>query len=336
MVLPVLFFVAAMNLGTSQNPPNQYLIWNNDPAVRRAGQLLNRSQPAQAFGLLQAAIERHPQDPDVLLLAGLAAYRSDHLPEALRYWRQSLDLAPNGALNALYEAARREAAADRSKSQLYGLHIALRYEGAAIPADSAHWVLATLEEDYSRISAQLGCTPNERIIAIVQSREQYMRGTAAAEWSGGHFDGRIHIALPDTSEHSPSESGEPSTGPRMQRALAHELVHACLMTLPSGSGPWPVWFQEGLAQKLSGDTLPLSAHEQLRELAATHAIPRLEGLSQDWFLMPRRQAVAAYNLSLAAADALFDDYAGNGIRRILTNPELLPQITASLDAKLGL
>ena len=46
--------------------------------------------------------------------------------------------------------------------------------------------------------------------------------------------------------------------------------------------------------------------------------------------------MAAYNLSLAAADALFDDCAGNGIRRILTNPELLPQITASLDAKLGL
>jgi hypothetical protein len=332
MVLPVLFFVAAMNLGTSQNPPNQYLIWNNDPAVRRAGQLLNRSQPAQAFDLWQSAIERHPRDPDVLLLAGLAAYRSDHLAESLRYWRQSLDLAPNGALNAIYEDARREAAADRSSAQLYSLHIALRYEGGAIPADSARWVLATLEEDYSRISAQLGCTPNERIIAIVQSREQYMRGTAAAEWSGGHYDGRIHIAWsPPTSE-----SGESNTGQRMQRALAHELVHACLMTLPSGSNPWPVWLQEGLAQKLSGDTLALSAREQLRDLAATHAIPRLESLSQDWFLMPREQAVAAYSLALAAADALFDDYAGYGIRSILTNPELLPQITAGLDAELGL
>jgi len=331
MVLPVLFFVAAMNLGTNQNPPNRYLIRNNDPAVRRAGQLLNRSQPAQAFDLLQSAIERHPRDPDVLLLAGLAAYRSDHLPETLSYWRQSLDLAPNGALNEIYEDALREAAADRSSAKLYSPHIALRYEDSAMSADAARWVLDTLEEDYSRISAQLGCTSSERIIAIVQSRERYMRGTAAAEWSGGHYDGRIHIAWSE-----PLVSGEPSTGPSMQRALAHELVHACLMTLPSGSNPWPVWLQEGLAQKLSGDTLPLSAREHLRELAATHAIPRLESLSQDWFLMPRQQAVAAYSLALAAADALFDDYAGYGIRGILTNPEILPQITARLDAKLGL
>jgi hypothetical protein len=334
MVLPVLFLVAAISVGTDQKPPNEYLIRSGDPAVRRAGQLLNRSQPAQAFDLLQSAIERHPRDPDVLLLAGLAAYRSDHLPETLRYWRQSLDLAPNGALNEIYEDARREAAADRSSVKLFSLHIALRYEDSAMPADTARWVLDTLEEDYSRISAQLGCTPNERIIAIVQSRKQYMRGTAAAEWSGGHFDGRIHIAWPSSAESG--EFGESSTGPRMQRALAHELVHACLMSLPSGSNPWPIWLQEGLAQKLSGDTLPLSAREQLSELAATHAIPRLEGLSQDWFRMPRQQAVAAYNLSLAAADALFDDYAGYGIGSILTNPEILPEITAYLDAKLGL
>jgi tetratricopeptide (TPR) repeat protein len=331
MVLPVFFLFAAIAVSETAPAPNQYLVPTADPSVQRAGQLLNANQPSQALNLLRAAIERHPRDPGVLLLAGLAAHRSDQLHAALGYWSQSLDLAPdNAALNAIYRDAQREAAADRSGARLYSPHIALRYENAAIPADAARSVLATLEEDYSRISAQLGCSPGERIVAIVQSREQYLRGTAAAEWSGGHYDGRIHVAW------SASEPGEPGIGPRIKRALAHELVHACLMSLPSGSHPWPVWLQEGLAQKLSGDTLQLAVREQLRRLAVTHALPRLESLDQDWFSLPREQAVASYNLSLAAADALFDDYASHGILKILTNPETLPQITADLDAKLGL
>ena len=43
------------------------------------------------------------------MLAGLAAYRSDQLRMALDYWKQSLDLAPNEALNTIYEGAKREA-----------------------------------------------------------------------------------------------------------------------------------------------------------------------------------------------------------------------------------
>jgi hypothetical protein len=321
MALPLLFLVAILALGGT----NDYVVYSSDAAVTRAGQLLNSSQPIHALEILQPVLERHPQDPSVLMLAGLAAYRSDQLGAALGYWKQSLALAPNDALNAIYEDAQREAAADRSNDKLYSRHIALRYESAALPADAARAILATLEQDYTRISAELGCTANERIIAIVQSRDQYMRGTAAAEWSGGHYDGRIHVALPGKSESR-----------LMQRALAHELVHACLMNMPSGSNPWPAWLQEGLAQKLSGDTLSPSGREQLRQLAVRHHIPRLEDLGLDWFAMSRQDAVTAYNLALAATDALYDDYPGSGIRKLLASPDSLPRATSDLDAELGL
>jgi hypothetical protein len=43
----------------------------------------------------------------------------------------------------------------------------------------------------------------------------------------------------------------------------------------------------------------------------------------------------AYNLALAAADALYDNYASYGIRNVLNNPDNLRQITAELDKKLG-
>ncbi|MGA2879511.1 MAG: hypothetical protein ABSG13_11210 [Bryobacteraceae bacterium] len=302
------------------------IVNTGDPALDRAAQLLDSNQPAQALDQVQMALRRHPRDPNVLVLAGLAAYRADQLRAALDYWKQALDLAPDERLAAVYERVKREAESDHSGDKLYGLHVALRYEGEALPADTARAILATLDGDYSRIAAQLGCTSNERIVAIVQSREAYLRSTGAAEWSGGQYDGRIHISWTDGAQ----------VGPAMQRALAHELVHACLTGIPSGSTPWPAWLQEGLAQKLSGDTLPATVREQLRQLAQTHSIPKLENLRQDWSRMSTQNALAAYSLALAAADALYDNYASYGIRNVLNNPDTLPRITADLDAKLGL
>jgi tetratricopeptide (TPR) repeat protein len=301
-----------------------------DPALDRAQQLLDANQPAQALDQMQIALPRHPRDANVLVLAGLAAYRADQLRAALDYWNQALEIAPDQRLEAIYERVKRETDADRSGNKLYGVHVALRYEGEALPSDTARAILATLDGDYSTIATQLGCTSDERIVAIVQSREAYLRSTGAAEWSGGQYDGRIHIAaVPHLTD------GE-QIGPQMQRALAHELVHACLTSIPSGSTPWPAWLQEGLAQKLSGDTLSAAVREQLRQLAQVHAIPKLENLRQDWSRMNTQNALAAYSLALAAADALYDNYARYGIRNILANPESLPRITADLDSKLGL
>jgi len=310
----------------SQKAVARTLATTGDPALDRAQQLLEANQPAQALEQMQQALARHPRDANVLVLTGLAAYRADQLRAALDYWKQALDLAPDERLQAVYERVKREADSDRSGDKLFGVHVALRYEGQALPADTARAILATLDDDYSRIAAQLGCTSDERIVAIVQSREEYLRTTGAAEWSGGQYDGRIHIAW---------TSGT-AIGPDMQRALAHELVHACLTSIPSGPAPWPAWLQEGLAQKLSGDVLSANTRAQLQQLAQAHAIPKLENLQQNWSRLSTQNAYAAYSLALAAADALYDNYASYGIRNILNNPATLARITADLDAKLGL
>ena len=302
------------------------IVHSGDLSLERASQLLAANQPAQALELLEPAVRRHRNDSNVLLLAGLAAYRSDQLRAAIGYWKESLELTPNETLARVYERVRREAAADQSGEKLLGMHIALRYEGEALPSDTARAILSTLDEDYGRISAQLGCSSDERIVAIVQSREAYLRGTGAAEWSGGEYDGRIHIAWTEGKQ----------VGPQMRRALAHELVHACLTGIPSGTSPWPAWLQEGLAQKLSGDQLSSASRAQLHQLAAARQIPRLEDLHQDWSQLSIDNARLAYNLALAAADALYENYSSSGIRNVVNNPQRLPQVAAELDRKLGL
>jgi tetratricopeptide (TPR) repeat protein len=302
------------------------IVHSGDLSLERASQLLASNQPAQALELLEPAVKRHRNDANVLLLAGLAAYRSDQLRAAIGYWKESLELTPNETLARVYDRVRREAAADQSGEKLLGMHIALRYEGEALPSDTARAILSTLDEDYSRIAAQLGCASDERIVAIVQSREAYLRGTGAAEWSGGEYDGRIHIAWTEGKQ----------VGPQMRRALAHELVHACLTGIPSGASPWPAWLQEGLAQKLSGDQLSGASRAQLQQLAAARQIPRLEDLHQDWSQLSIENARLAYNLALAAADALYENYSSSGIRNVVNNPQRLPQVAAELDRKLGL
>jgi tetratricopeptide (TPR) repeat protein len=299
---------------------------SSDPALKQASQFLEANEPSRALELLEPLLKRDPKNPDLLLLAGLAAYRADQARTALDYWKQSLDLASNGALQSIYDKVRRESQADQSGDKLYGLHVALRYEGQTLPADTARAIVATLDQEFSRISSLLGCWADERIVAIVQSREAYLRSTGAAEWSGGQYDGRIHISWMDGTDVSPE----------IRRRLAHELVHACVTNLSAGGPPAPAWLQEGLAQKLSGDTLSTAARDRLRELAEAHQIPRLEDLRQNWSLLSTANARIAYNLALAAADALYDNFYSYGIRNVVTNPQILKEVTVEIDKKLGL
>ncbi len=118
---------------------------SGDPGLDRAQQLLEANQPAQALEQVQAALRRHPRDANVLVLAGLAAYRSDQLRAALDYWKQAQDIAPDPRLAAIYERVQREADSDHSGDKLYGVHVALRYEGEALPADTARAILAKLD-----------------------------------------------------------------------------------------------------------------------------------------------------------------------------------------------
>ncbi len=294
---------------------------SSDPTLQHAAQLLEANQPSNALNLLEPLL-KHP-DPDALFLAGLAAYRSDRVKDALEYWKQSLALRPDDALARFYSKVEREAVADQSAQKLYGMRVVLRYEGENVRPDVARGMVAVLDEEFTRISDQLGCPAEERIVAIVQSRAAYLKSTDAAEWSGGQYDGRIRVSLP--------ESGV--VGPETRRALAHEIVHACLTNI---STHWPAWLHEGLAQKLSGDTLSPSAAAALRQQAAEHTLPRLENIGQSWSRMSAQHARLAYNLALAAVDVLMERYANYGIRNILNNPGQLPAITADLDRVLGL
>lgn len=296
--------------------------FGSSAVLREARQLLAENQPNKALEELEREIKTHGDNAGVLAAAGVAAWRSDNSHLALAYWKQSLALQPNPELARLCNRVEKEVSGDRSNERLYGIHFALRYEGETVPSEVARRMVEAMDREFVRISEQIGCPASERIVAIVQSRQAYLKSTDAAEWSGAQYDGRIRFSLVE---------GE-RIGDQTRRIFAHEIVHACLATL----GRWPAWLHEGLAQKLSGETLSSAAARQLETLKKAHALPRLENLSQDWSRMDAEHARIAYRLALQAVDLLYQRYGNAAIRNIVNRPESLPRLTAELNRDLGL
>lgn len=289
--------------------------------AQKAADLITASRPQKALELLELELKTH-RDPGLLALAGVASWRSDDPRLALEYLRASLDIAPAPEVEKLYRQVERESKGDLSSERLYGLRVLLRYESAVVPTETARQMTTVLDQEFIRISQQLGCNAEERVIAIVQSRDAYRKSTDAAEWSGGQFDGRIRVPVFD-----------PKVLDRgMLRALAHETAHACLTML----GHWPAWLQEGIAQKLSGDSLTAAQTKQISGWVREGKMPRLSNLRQDWSRLDAEHAALAYELSLAAVELLWQDSGDDGVRNLLRNPDRLTQVTADLDRKLGL
>ena len=187
-------------------------------------------------------------------------------------------------------------------------------------------MVAVLDREFARISAELGCVAEERIVAIAQSPEAYRKTTDAAEWSGGQFDGRIRV---------PVGPGQGSIADAtIRRTLAHEITHACL-TL---TGRWPAWLQEGLAAAAIWRHRFAGASRQAGGMVARQGkLPKLANLGQDWSRLdtgstPSQRTDYRSRPSRRSMPAT----ARTGIRNLLHNPDRLPAMTADLERRLGL
>jgi hypothetical protein len=297
-----------------QNPAS------NIPSLAPAIQLLERNQPGEALEILQKFQHLSPHNPELLALCGMAAYKSDNLRLALEYWKQSLDIHTDPMVERAYKAALRESENDKSSEKKFGTRFQFRYEGAVADSETAHAMIAILEEEFTRISFQIGCRSGERIAVIVQSREAYLKTTGAPGWSGGRYDGKIRIPILD--------SKQPVAASR--QVFAHELVHACLANI----GSWPVWLHEGLAQRLSGEPEMPGIREAIKQLAKLDKLPKLAGLGQTWGNKSAAEAQLAYGIARTAVDLFYQYHAEFGVRNLMKNPAALPGITDDLDRRL--
>lgn len=293
---------------------------NVPPQIKEAIRLMDSGQAERALQIMEKELKVR-RDPELLALAGAAAWRADDADRALGYWKQSLDLYPNPRIEALYKQVLQETKGDQSNQRMVGIKVMLRYEGLSISAETAREMVKVVDQEYARISSQLGCTTDERVVAIAQSLDAYRKTTGAAEWSGGQFDGRIRVPV-----------FERGLDAQTRQTLAHEMVHACLAMI----GDWPSWLHEGMAQKFSGDSLSTEERARLDQLAKAKRLPTLAKLGNGWGRLGAEQARTAYALALRAVEVFEQEMSAIGFRNLMRSPERLPQITAELDKKLGL
>jgi hypothetical protein len=289
--------------------------------LAQAEELIESSQPGKALALLEPEIRKR-RDPTLLSFAGVAAWRGDDAKQALAYWKESLDLSPNPGLEKLYRQVEKEQSNDQSSQRLYGVRVVLRYDGDVVPVETARAMVGVVDSTFARVSSQLGCAAEEKIVTIVQSRDAYKKATDSAEWSGGQYDGRIRVPVMNGQQMNAGA----------EQVLAHETTHACLAML----GEWPSWLHEGMAQKLSGAALSADMKSKIASMARGGQLPKLEELRQGWSQLDTAHATLAYALALAAVDALYENYGNDGVRNLMRNPERLPAISADLDKRLGL
>jgi hypothetical protein len=290
-------------------PPNHPLV--------KASALLQGHQPRAALETVEKAMRVTGRDYPYLVLAGIAAYESDEAKKALDYLKEAEQLKQDRSVQQYIARLEKEVNADKSGERLYGNRFLLRYEGGVLDPDIARSMVSILEQEFARISMELGCRTDDRIVTIVQSKQAYRAATDSMEWSGGQFDGKIRIPVVDTK----------NIAPETRRAMAHEVVHACLANL----GSWPAWLHEGFAQKYSGDVLTPARKAALKTAVHQGRLPHLENMSQSFSRMSSEHARLAYTYSLLAADLMVERFRAYGIQNILRNPERLPQITVELD-----
>ncbi len=313
----------------NKNDPNRALLLlresgvpptDRNAAIISAQASLRLTRPSDALAALETALIENADDPVLLGLAGVASLQRDKRPEALRYLTRSLALAPNPSFAAVRARIEKEVEADQASETTYGMRLTLRYEGAALPEDAARNLTKEFEAQVNRVVFQLGCKFDDRVSVIVRTQENYHRASGAAEWSGGVYDGRIQIAVPPSGK----------ADDYVRETFAHEFVHACL----ARRGPWPSWFHEGMAQKISGKTLGVQEREVLTQMNKANQLPTLAQLSGGWARLGSGQAAVAYAIALAAAQVLYQDEQDYGVRNLLNNPERLPAIAERIDTRL--
>ncbi len=57
----------------------------------------------------------------------------------------------------------------------------MRYQSSVVKAETARDMAGALDHEFARVSDELGCHADERVVAIVQSRDAYRKATEAAE-----------------------------------------------------------------------------------------------------------------------------------------------------------
>jgi hypothetical protein len=252
---------------------------------------------------LVEALRHDPALTSASVLLGDVLYRANDTASAIDVYEKALAHAPgHRLLSERLEAWRKEAALHDRFGQKYGDHFTVLFEGPAEEA-LAQKAVEILEAAYWRIGSALYTYPNDVIVVVLYTREQFTDVTQSPKWAAAAFDGRIRVPVRGALQNMRD----------FERVLAHEFTHAQVRTIARRGVP--VWLNEGLAMMFDGTDIDGKAAE-LKSGAARVPLSRLEGSFER---LDAEAATVAYATSAVATTALARQAGAPAIVAILTD-----------------
>jgi tetratricopeptide (TPR) repeat protein len=263
----------------------------DDPALLLGAGIAARrlSQTLRAREHLTRALQIDPALTPASQLLGTMLYEAGDLDGAIRVYDAALVRAPDQArMQERVEQWRKEAALHDGFRRTQGGHFTVLFEGPA-EEEAAAAAVDILESAYGRIGDLLQAYPPESITVVLYTQQQFRDVTRTPGWSGGLFDGRIRMPV----------RGGLADAREFERVLTHEYVHALVHSVAAGGVP--AWLNEGLAAALETGGL-----DRARKDIARGSIVPLGQLDRSFASLLAAAVAAAYAGSALAVWEILD------------------------------
>ncbi len=269
-----------------------------------AALLVQLGRAREAINYAAHSVQSAPNSADSYSILGYAYFNADRTREAIPAWEKSLELRPDARVKDYLAKAKRELAVEANYAERDTGRFTLRYEGAATKDLLRQQIISTLDKDYDELTAELGISPYQNIPVILYTEQAFFDVTLAPAWTGALNDGKLRIPV----------QGVEFINDEMARVLKHELAHSFINQ--ASGGRCPQWLNEGIAQVVENRSLAVRG-VRLAGLYKTQAQLPVKSLEGSFMAFSRKEAVLAYDESLAATVYLRDTYGMSDVRRLL-------------------
>src|SRR5437764_8952221 len=249
----------------------------------------------------ELALRLAPKLTEARAMLGQIEHRMGDVQAAIRTYETLVADAPaDSEAKATLDRWRREVELHDGMQQAIGHHFTVSFEGPAEEALAAE-ALASLDAAYWRIGSLLGTYPNDPILVVLYTSEQFRDITRSPPWAAGAYDGTVRVPM----------RGALDNRQELDRVLAHEFTHALIRTLAARGVP--TWLNEGLATALEMGDIDW-ARERISRGSVT---PSLQALQSGFGRLSGAQAQVAYAISALAVRRMLDESGGFAVANLL-------------------
>jgi len=200
-------------------------------------QYYDKKEYALAKDVLHESIKFSETNPTAYEILGDIAYFEQDLKKAKEYYTRAFRLRRSKTLEEKLEKLSREAQVENKLDPYADEHFIIRYkQEESKQIGSGFEIREYLRQAWRAVSQEFGYYPDQKVVVLLYSEDEYRELSETPAWTAGHFDGKIRL---------PAYRDKTNVR-ELNKVVWHELTHFFVRDLSRGQ--CPSWLNEGLAQ----------------------------------------------------------------------------------------